>query len=490
MATGTTSFYFHDYETFGADPRRDPPTQFAGQRTDLELNPIDDPISIYCKPNRDRLMHPEACLITGITPQQCEREGLPEREFFSRIEDQFSEPGTCALGYNSIRFDDEITRHGFYRNFFDPYAREWQNGCSRWDVIDLARACFALRPEGINWPQYAATHPLAGQTSFRLEDLARANQLDQTRAHDALSDVYTCITLLRLIKKAQPKLFNYFFTHRDKHQARSALKLGSGIPLLHVSSRFPSSRGCLAIVLPIAETPDQANKVISYDLNFDPRSWFDLSVEDIRERVFVAKNDLPEEFERIALKQIHLNRAPILAPINTLSEQRAQTLGIDIGRCLEHAAFLQTQTNLAEKLRSVFATQYDEQQDEDPDLALYSGGLISRTIGSRMAFIRSANASELRRIEKEFKDKRFSQLLFRYRAKYFSDDLTAEERERWDQHRRAWLSGKLDNRALNFETTLVAIQTARQNQIQDSQKIVLLDQLESWTRALNNEINA
>ncbi|XNM88044.1 hypothetical protein ACLK18_11460 [Escherichia coli] len=57
------------------------------------------------------------------------------------------------LGYNNVRFDDEVTRNVFYRNFYDPYAWSWQHDNSRWDLLDVMRACYALRPEGINWPE-------------------------------------------------------------------------------------------------------------------------------------------------------------------------------------------------------------------------------------------------------------------------------------------------------------------------------------------------
>ncbi|WCF12846.1 exonuclease domain-containing protein [Edwardsiella piscicida] len=59
----------------------------------------------------------------------------------------FSVPGTCVVGYNNIRFDDEVSRNLFYRNFFDPYAYSWQNGNSRWDLLDVVRTCYALRHE-------------------------------------------------------------------------------------------------------------------------------------------------------------------------------------------------------------------------------------------------------------------------------------------------------------------------------------------------------
>ena len=146
------TFYWHDYETFGAVPSRDRPVQFAGLRTDADLNPVGEPLVIFARPANDFLPQPQACLITGITPQQAMEQGVPEAEFIARIHAELSQPGTCGVGYNSLRFDDEVTRYTLYRNFYDPYAREWQNGNSRWDIIDLLRTANALRPEGIEWP--------------------------------------------------------------------------------------------------------------------------------------------------------------------------------------------------------------------------------------------------------------------------------------------------------------------------------------------------
>ncbi|HET7359347.1 MAG TPA: exodeoxyribonuclease I, partial [Rhodanobacteraceae bacterium] len=189
------TFLWHDYETSGADPRRDRPLQFAGIRTTLDLEPLGEPVMLYCKPATDSLPHPQAAMITGITPQQAEREGTIEAEFAAVVHEQLAAPGTCGVGYNSLRFDDEFTRHLLYRNFYDPYEREWRHDNARWDLIDLARLCHALRPEGIEWPRRED-----GTPSFRLEHLAAANRLEQDRAHDALSDVHATLALARLIR--------------------------------------------------------------------------------------------------------------------------------------------------------------------------------------------------------------------------------------------------------------------------------------------------
>jgi exodeoxyribonuclease-1 len=226
------TFFWHDYETSGADPRRDRPLQFAGIRTTLDLEPVGEPLMLYCKPASDSLPHPQAAMITGITPQQAEREGAIEAEFAAVVHEQLAAPGTCGVGYNSLRFDDEFTRHLLYRNFYDPYEREWRNDNSRWDLIDLARLCYALRPDGIEWPLRED-----GTPSFRLEHLAAANRLDQQRAHDALSDVHATIGLARLIRTRQPRLWAWYFALRRKQQAFAQLDIAHLTRVLHGSSR-------------------------------------------------------------------------------------------------------------------------------------------------------------------------------------------------------------------------------------------------------------
>ena len=253
------TFLWHDYETFGVQPRRDRPAQFAAIRTDAELNEIGEPIMLYCQPAPDFLPDPQSCLITGITPQECLDKGLPEYQFAARIEQALSAPGTVGVGYNTIRFDDEITRFMFWRNLIDPYAREWQNDCGRWDLLDVVRTAYALRPDGIQWPTKAD-----GSASFKLADLAAANGLAHEAAHDALSDVRATLALARLVRDHQPRLFEFCLGLRKKERVAAELGLPTTAqaarPFLHISGMFPSERGCLALMWPLAMHPTNKNE--------------------------------------------------------------------------------------------------------------------------------------------------------------------------------------------------------------------------------------
>jgi exodeoxyribonuclease-1 len=419
------TFYWHDYETWGTNPSQDRPSQFAGIRTDLDFNIIGEPLVQYCQPPQDLLPQPEACLITGITPQLAQQKGIPENQFTANIHRELSAPGTCGVGYNSIRFDDEVTRFALYRNFYDPYAREWQNGNSRWDIIDMVRACRALRPDGIEWPSHDD-----GKPSFKLEHLTAANNLKHEAAHDALSDVYATIAVAKLIKAKQPKLFDYLFNLRNKREVAALLNLAQKKPVLHISGMFPTERGCAALVLPLAQHPGNNNEIICFDLSADPTPLLELSADEIRLRVFTSNADLVGE--RIPLKTIRLNRCPVVATEKLLDEKTASRLLIDRVVCEHNMQRLLADLSLAKKLRDVFAAP-ERAALTDPEQMLYSGGFFSDADRATMTQVRKASAKQLATQTFAFEDKRLPEILFRYRARNFPQTLNSDERDQWKE---------------------------------------------------------
>lgn len=426
----THSLFWHDYETTGANPQKDRPLQFAGVRTDLNFNIVDDPISIFCKLSLDILPHPQACLITKITPQLANEKGVCEAEFIKKIHQQLSQPHTCNLGYNSIRFDDEVTRHTLYRNFYDPYEREWQNGNSRWDLLDVFRAAQALRPDGFNWVYDDENKPI-----FKLDQLTTANNIQHANAHDALSDVYALLSLAHLLRRVQPRLFQFLFENRTKNQALKLLAVGTGTPLIHISGMYPASKHCLAIVMPLCVHPRNVNEVIVYDLSVEPTPLLTLSSEEIQQRLFVATDELPENVARIPLKTVHINKCPVLAPMSVLRPQDIERLNLDVENCLKNAELLakilkQTPPVLTEKMATVFNSRVENKTPVDVDLALYSGGFFSNVDKKAMTQIRTTPPEKLA-ILPRYEDARIPEMLFRYRARNYPNTLTAEEWQKW-----------------------------------------------------------
>jgi exodeoxyribonuclease-1 len=432
------TFFWHDYETFGADVRRDRPAQFAGVRTDLDLNEIGEPVMWYCQPAPDYLPDPQSCLITGITPQHALQHGMPETEFAGRIEAVLAQPGTIGVGYNTIRFDDEITRHLFWRNGIDPYAREWRDGCGRWDLLDVVRLAYALRPDGIQWPQ----RDDGSGPSFKLEHLTAANGLAHAAAHDALSDVRATVALARLLRDRQPKLFDFALGLRQKQRVAAELGLpaapADARPFLHVSGMFGAERGCLAVMFPLAMHPTNRNELIAWDLAHDPAELATLSVDELRLRLFTRATDLPEGVARLPVKTIHLNKSPmVVGNLRVLQPAMAERWGIDLARAEAHAERARGLPDLGGTWARVFERPPgDGPRDVEQDLY---GGFTSDADRKRLAHLRTLDTAGVARNRSSFDDPRLEELVFRWQARNFPSTLDEAGRARWDAHRAARL---------------------------------------------------
>ena len=481
MSSPTLLWY--DYETTGTDPVRDRPAQFAALRTDMDLRPIGEPAVLYCAPAPDVLPHPEACLITGIAPQDAERDGTIEAEFAGAVHELLAEPGTCSVGYNSIRFDDEVNRNLFYRNFLDPYEHAWKNGNSRWDVMDLARACYALRPQDIEWPVDDA-----GVPSFKLDRLAPANHLQQMHAHDALSDVEATLGLARLLRERQPRLYGWHFALRNKKNAAAMLAqvLAAKQALLHVSGRYPPMRGCLAMVAPIAEHPERPGTFIVADLGIDADSWTGLDPDELTERMFIRREDLPDGLERPPLKEVHANKSPFLAPPSVLRGTDTRRIALDPAACGQNLERIRASDGLGDRIRRAFASRAERWPERrDPECLLHAG-FPSPADKHRFGTVRATPPGRLGAADFGFDDSRYTELLFRYRARNWPDSLDADERARW----RAFVHDKLtrdtETTPLTLEEYFATITRLRADTPPGPAQVIL-DRLQAWGETVRNE---
>ena len=476
------SFLFYDLETFGTDPRRSRIAQFAAIRTDADLKQIDEPWDFLVRPADDLLPSPIATLITGIAPQRALREGVTEADAFARIFEAMSAPETCSLGYNSLRFDDEFVRHGLFRQFYDPYEREWRGGNSRWDLLDVMRLAHALRPEGIVWPLRED-----GAPSFKLEHLAEANGVREGDAHEALSDVRALIGMARRLKHAQPKLWDYTLKLRDKKFAARMLDTVAMTPVLHVSQRFPASRLCAAAVAPLIRHPKIDNRIVVFDLHESPELLLTLDADEIADRLYTPAADLPPGEARIPLKEVHLNRSPMLIEWAHLRDADFERLRIDPALAESRVEELRAAgPALAEKIRRIYAGRA-EFGPSDADGSLYDG-FLQEGDKRKFAEVRSAPPTVLGQRDFAFKDPRLPELLFRYRARNWPETLSMAEAERWRDYRRSRLCEDRGLSEFTFESHRAEIAALRIAHADDGHAQMLLDQLQAWAQTLETDL--
>ena len=427
------SFFWYDLETSGTHPARDRVLQFAGVRTDTNLEPVDEPVNLYCFPGDDLIPEPGAIATTGIRMSDLKEQGLSETAFFAVILREFEVPETCVVGYNSVRFDDEFTRYGFYRNFIDPYAREWRDGNSRWDVIDLFRTARALRPEGVDWPDNDD-----GSPDFRLEHLAAANGIDHGQAHEAVTDVLHTVAMTRRVRDAQPKLFEFMLRLRDKNAVSRLIYPVRQQPVVHVSSMYSGLQSNLSVVMPLCAHPDNRNGVLFYDLRTDPEPFLTMGADEVRDRIFTPRAELESNgWTRLPIKTVHKNRCPALSPMSTLRPLDADRLGLNLDQIARHATRLQSEQAdaLAAAVQQAFVPR-EFDPVTDPDRMLYGGGFFSDGDRAKMQEIRGMDPMTLAAGTLPFEDARVPEMVFRYRARNFPESLSADEQSRWQAYRR------------------------------------------------------
>lgn len=409
------SFLFYDLETFGLDSKADRIAQVAMVRTDMQLRVIQDPVVMLCAIAPDYLPSPSSCLVTGITPQKTLRDGICEFDFISRINREFMVPDTVVLGFNNIAFDDEFIRNCLYRNLMDPYEREWMNGCSRWDVLDLVRAVHDFRPEGISFLHRKEN----GATSFRLVHLTEDNGIPQEGAHDALVDVYATINVTKLIRQKQPALFDYYFSHRSKRSLNSMLDTLRGTPVMYTCQFFTNEHGSSRPVCPISLDRSRANTVVCFDLTKDARTLLD--AEDVWN----------------GLVRITTNRCPFIAPITILSkvEEVQRRLAIDMELMQSNLDFIHhNRAAILERLEPLMETKSQTDANLDPDLRIYADSFYSDNDRANMKLINSFPPQRRLRAGLHFDSEKVPKLLFRQVARNWPEVLGENERLLWKNY--------------------------------------------------------
>lgn len=422
------SFYFYDLETSGVSPKNDRIMQFAGQRTNEQLEPIGEPTDFYIRLPKDVLPQPDAVMLTGITPQQTIQEGINEAEFTKYFEDELAEPGTIFVGFNNIRFDDEFIRYALYRNYHDPYEWHWRDGRSRWDILDVIRMTRALRPDGILWP-----FDSEGNSTNRLEMLTSANNLTHNNAHTALSDVNATIAVAQLVMEKQPKLFSYLLKMREKGKVRELVNTAE--PFAYVSGQYESRFEKMTVAVLASELTDKSGAIV-YDLRYDPNIWNDKTDAEILEAVN-SRSEIPEE--RLPFKTLQYNKCPSIAPYKVVNDECAERLLINREQIAKNFTSLKENTDLIKRVANLLSEKKKAFQASfipdinDPDTMLYDG-FIPDIDRPKVRKVASLGLTAIEGYAPDFQDERLNALFPLYKARNFPKTLTDKERQIWDEH--------------------------------------------------------
>ena len=407
------TFFFYDLETSGLNPREERIMQFAGQRTDMNLKPLGEPVNVLVRMTDDVLPSPSAIMVTKITPQQTLRDGISEVDFCHYVTEEIFTPNTIAVGYNTVRFDDEFMRAILWRNFYDPYEWEWKDGRSRWDMLDVVRLTRALRPEGIEWP-----FTEDGKPTNRLELLTKLNGLSHEHAHDALSDVYAMIAVAQMISEKQPELFKFLLKMRDKNEIKRLVNLEDRQPFVYTSGRYANEFNKTTVAFPL--TSGRNGNVLVYDLRYN-------------------LDDLDKSNVFPMVKELCFNKCPAVAPLGVLDKADGwNKIGLTKEQIEENLQILLQHPEFAEAMRSQYENWPEFPKAIEPEVAIYEGFLDDRD-KIKVAAVRNANAEDLADFHPDFHDERLPELLLHYKGRNYKKSLSESEMKKWEAYRRARL---------------------------------------------------
>jgi exodeoxyribonuclease I len=351
------SFLFYDLETLGLAPAWNVPLQAAFVTTGGDLRPVRETV-LRARLPAHVVPAPDAMLVTGLDPDGIEAAPLSQLELMRTIAGILEAASPAAIiGFNTMVYDDEVLRHGFFQTLLPPYATSLP-GFARADVLIMLRAVAMLAPGAITVPVTPQ-----GRPSMRLGPVCRANGITfhEADAHDALYDVDATIALFRLLRERAPTIIAAMMANAQK----------SG-PVGLLARPEPLGLGLFNRMMPIGgimPTPGNASSWIVADLTVDP-TYLDATPEQLGEMLF-AKGERP-------IRLVKTNAQPILLPWEMAAPAAQGEVPPDgelqarLARIRGHACL---RDNLAIALAGRFA---GKEPSPWPDDSLYSGGFISR----------------------------------------------------------------------------------------------------------------
>ncbi|MDC9714653.1 MAG: exodeoxyribonuclease I, partial [Gammaproteobacteria bacterium] len=313
-----------------------------------------------------------------------------------------------------------------YRNFLDPYAWHWQNGNTRWDILDVVRLCYALKKDAsLKW-----VHDDNGKPIFKLDQLSLANGIEHADAHDALADVRATIAIAKIIKDTQPQLFDYAFSLRQKKTVEGKIKLFE--PMLHISGMYPATLSCARLAVALAHHPEYSDRAIVFNLDQDPAILLTLGVDELKRRMFTKQSELPEGVDRLQIKEIIFNKSPMFVPnVYKLDPKIVEQLQIDMDTCLQRVAFIKdNQMAISKIAQDLYRNDGQRLTSPDVDQTLYDGFMdnADKRIAEQ---IQGLKVEQLKDFHPKFKGAKLSTLLIHFKARNYPESLTQDEQEDW-----------------------------------------------------------
>lgn len=391
------TYLFYDIETTGLSKTFDQVLQFAGIRTDRELNELER-YELNVRMNPDIIPSPYA-LITHRIGINHSSNGISEFDAIKQIHQWLNQPGTISLGYNTLGFDDEFLRFSFYRNLLAPYHHQFKNQCGRMDIYPITLAFYLFKNSILQWPT------VDNKISLKLADLKKANQLASGDSHNAMVDVLSTL-----------QLANYFFAERDMWEyligffnkeidGERLQPLQHSIALMLDTRLRDNHYQCL--VLYLGNHRHYKNQHLWLRLDTDELDALDIST--IPQKTYVISKKLGEPNFILPLKNRFLDR---------LSPEL-------IKRATHNKQWLESNPEIFSHIVNYHTTyQYPLYPNTDIEAGLYLNGFLTPTEENFCQRFHLGSPVEKVKITEDYPDSKLYPLALRILGRHYPDHLT------------------------------------------------------------------
>jgi exodeoxyribonuclease-1 len=416
------SFVFYDTETTGKRLGFDQILQFAAIRTDENLETIDN-FNIRSRLLPHIVPSPSALLVNGVSVVDLTEAPFSHFEMMRRVRakmNEWSAGGTIFVGWNSMRFDEQMLRQAYYQTLLPIYQTN-TNGNGRADMMRMVQIVAACASNTI-------TIPLGenGKPSFKLGLVAGANGVTLENAHDALADAGASLSVARLVKLRAPKLWEAMINLARKPAALHLIKKNS---VLLLSETY----GGIAynfVVTPIATNATNANEWALFDLRSDPCPLLNANDEDVRTAI---------DGNVKSIRRISINAQPSLLPIDYAPTNiRGGRLPSETYHA--RAGIIQQHADFCGRVARLLADRYADQEPSPyVEKNIYARFPMPKD-EERMINFHACDWSGRPNIIDTFGDERFRELGERVIASECYDVLPDQKRHLWETWRRDRLS--------------------------------------------------
>ena len=455
-------FLFYDLETTGVSKAHDQVLQFAAIRCDQNLNQVETPSNLFCKPRNDVFPSPSAILANRLDFRKCKREGLSEFEFALAAHDVLRRPNTFIAGYNSKKFDDELMRFLFYRNLIDPYKWGYERENKRIDVMDQILLAHVFNREvGLEFPV------VDGQVSLKLEHIAEDNHFDARNHHDALNDATNTRSIMEIIRNQRPKLFEYALQRVNEEENRKLITESE--LFCHVSTIYGYANNCVSIQRFLCFHPIIRKRLLTWNLTYDPLELLKRSPQEIAQNLYLNKEQ--KAFE-IGFGEITLNQTPMVLKYS-LNQSNLEVEKEKIQDNLEKLRGVEQQlSDLAEATYQI----KDPPQVQDVDASLYDSAFFPDR-NNNIRLIDEVIQNPMDFDHREIQNKRYSELLLRLQGRNHYEQLSPQNQDEYNRYRREKLLSEEKKDWMTHEQFKNELGDLKRTQRLSSEQEVLLSHL-------------